>query len=92
MLRASGINANYGNNIVSGARKKPGRDKIIVLCIGSGMTFEETQDALDASGLSRLHYRSERDIRIAAALNNKVADVFKVNMDLSEHDLKPLAV
>ncbi len=92
VMRASGINANYGYNIMSGARKKPGRDKIIALCIGSGMTFEETQAALDSAGLARLYYRSERDVRIAAALNNKVTDVFKVNMDLSDHDLEPLAV
>ena len=92
VMRASGINANYGYNIVSGARKRPGRDKIIALCIGSGMSFEETQEALDAAGLSRLYYRSERDVRVAAALNNRIRDVFKVNMDLSEHDLEPLSV
>ena len=92
IMRASGINANYGYNIVSGARKKPSRDKIIALCIGSGMSFDETQEALDSSGLARLYYRSERDVRIAAALNNRVCDVVKVNMDLSDHDLEPLAV
>lgn len=92
VMRASGINANYGYNIINGARKNPGRDKIIALCIGSGMDFEETQAALDAAGLARLYYRSERDVRIAAALNNKICDVFQVNMDLSEHDLEPLAV
>ncbi len=92
VMRASGININYGYNIVNGARKNPGRDKIIALCIGSGMNFRETQAALDAAGLARLYYRSERDVRIAAALNNKVCDVFQVNMDLSEHDLEPLAV
>lgn len=92
VMRASGINANYGYNIVSGTRNKPGRDKVIALCIGSGMSFEETQQALDAAGLARLYFRSERDVRIAAALNNLICDVFKVNMDLSEHGLEPLRV
>ncbi len=92
VMRASGINANYGYNIVSGTRKKPSRDKIIALCIGSGMSFEETQHALDSAGIARLYYRSERDVRIAAALNNRICDVVKVNMDLSDHGLEPLSV
>lgn len=92
VMRSSGINANYGYNIVNGTRTKPGRDKIIALCIGSGMSFEETQEALDVSGLARLYYKSERDVRIAAAINNMICDVVKVNMDLSDHGLDPLAV
>ena len=92
VLRASGININYGYNIVNGTRKNPGREKIIALCIGSGMSFEDTQHALDAAGLARLYYRCERDVRIAAALNNHISDVFKVNMDLSEHGLEPIGV
>lgn len=92
VLRASGLNANYGYNIFSGARKKPGRDKIIALCIGSGMSFDQTQASLDAAGQARLYYHSERDVRIAAALNNSICDVFKVNMDLSEHGLEPLVI
>ena len=92
VMKRSNINQNYGYNIVNGARKNPGRDKIIAICIGSGMSFDETQEALDTAKLARLYYRSERDVRIAAALNNRVCDVVKVNMELSDNGLEPLSV
>ena len=37
VMKNSGINRNYGYNIINGTRKKPGRDKVIALCIGAGM-------------------------------------------------------
>ena len=92
VMKRSNINQNYGYNIVNGARKNPGRDKVIAICIGSGMTFRETQEALDRAKAARLYYRSERDVRIAAALNNHVRDVVKVNMELSDNGLEPLSV
>lgn len=92
IMKRSGINQNYGYNILSGARKNPGRDKVLAICLGSGMSFDETQEALDSSGCARLYYKNERDVRIAYALNNSIMDVVKVNMELSDKGLDPLAV
>lgn len=92
IIRRSGINQNYGYNIMSGARKNPGRDKVLAICLGSGLSFDETQEALDASGCARLYYKNERDVRITVAINNNTMDVMKLNIELSDKGLVPLSV
>ena len=91
-MRRSGINRNYGYNIVSGARKNPSRDKILALCIGAGMSVSEIQEATDIAKVGRLFFRSERDVRIAVAVNNGIIEVVQINMILSEYDLPLIEV
>ena len=88
VLKNSGINKNYGYNIINGIRSNPGRDKIIALCIGAGMNLQEMQTALDIARTGRLLYFDERDVRIAAAVNSGVFKVVEINMILSEHNLR----
>lgn len=92
LLEKSNINKNYGYNLISGARKNPGRDKVIAICVGAEMTFQETQETLDIAKVGRLYYRDERDVRIAAAINSKIGSVTKLNLTLAEHGLVPLDV
>ena len=92
LLEKSNINKNYGYNLISGARKKPGRDKVIAICVGAEMTFQETQETLDIAKVGRLYYRDERDVRIAAAINSRIGSVTKLNLTLAEHGLAPLDV
>ncbi len=47
IIDSSEINKNYVYNIVNGRRKYPGRDKIIALCIGASMNYEETNRGLE---------------------------------------------
>ena len=92
LIEASNINKNYCYNIINGTRKRPGRDKVLALCIGARMDIRETQEALDISMTGRLRISCKRDIFIAFALNNKVGSVIKTNILLSENDIEPLNV
>ena len=91
-MRNSRINRNYGYNIINGKRKNPGRDKVLAMCIGSGLSVEEAQELLFRAKVGGLFYKSERDVWIAASLTNKVKDVLKVNILLESKGLEPLAV
>ena len=91
-MKNSRINRNYGYNIINGKRKNPGRDKVLAMCIASGLSVEEAQELLYRAKVGGLFYKSERDVRIAAALSNKVRDVLKVNIMLEARGLEPLMV
>jgi len=88
VLKNSGINMNYGYNIINGIRANPSRDKVIALCIGAGMNLQEMQLGLDIARTGRLLYFDERDVRIAAAINSGITRVVEINMILSEHNLR----
>ncbi|MGL4484400.1 MAG: hypothetical protein ACRCUS_05565 [Anaerovoracaceae bacterium] len=92
VISKSGISSNYAYNIINGDRKKPGRDKIIALCIATGMSFEETNRGLKIAKEGILYVKDERDARIAIALNNGVSKVIDLNIKLEGHGLEPLAV
>lgn len=92
VMNNSRINKNYGYNIINGTRKNPGRDKVIALCIGAGMDFEQIQEALYLSNLPTLDPRDERDVRIAVAVNNHVIDVLKLNILLEDKGVAPLDI
>ena len=92
VMTGSRLNKNYGYNIVNGTRKCPGRDKVLALCIGAGMSFGECQSALKTAGHPLLDPLSERDIRIAVFINNGYRDVLKLNIKLEENGLEPLDV
>ena len=88
VLKNSGVNRNYGYNIINGIRSNPSSDKVIALCIGARMNLQEMQSALDIAGKGRLLYFDERDVRIAAAVNSDIYKVVEINMILSEHNLR----
>lgn len=77
----SGISKNYIYNILNGDRK-PGRDKILALCIAAGMNFGEINKALHIAGEGVLYPKNERDARIAIAVNNRITNVMQVNLQL----------
>lgn len=92
VMNNSRINKNYGYNIINGTRKRPSRDKVLALCIGAGMDFDEVQNSLELAELPLLNPRNERDVRIAAGVNNRILDVLKLNIELEEKGLEPLQV
>lgn len=92
VMKNSGINRNYGYNIINGARKRPGRDKVIALCMGAGMDIDHIQYSLHIAGFCVLDPRNERDVRVAAATLRGVKNVLRLNIYLEEHEIDPLDV
>lgn len=89
LIRNSNISSNYFYNIINGDRK-PGRDKVLALCIGAGMNYSETNRALKLAGSNELYPKNERDVRIAIFINNNKRDVISLNIELEEADLEIL--
>lgn len=92
VMNNSRLNKNYGYNITNGTRKRPGREKVLALCIGADMSFDEVQKALYLAGQPLLDPRNERDVWIAFALNSHINDVLVLNIKLEELGLEPLQV
>ena len=89
ILKRSCVSRNYIYNILNGDRE-PNRDKIFALCIAAGMTFAETDRALELGGKRRIYPKDERDARIAIMINQGVKNVEDVNMMLDSYGLEPL--
>ncbi len=89
IIKKSGVSRNYIYNILNGDRA-PGRDKVLALCIAAGMSFMETDRALELAGERRIYPKDERDARIAIMINQGVQNVTDVNIMLDEYDLDPL--
>lgn len=89
VMAKSGISRNYFYNILNGDRN-PGRDKIIALCIGAGMNYDETNRALKIAGMGTLYPKNERDARIGIAINNRISSVVELNLILEKNQLKLL--
>lgn len=92
VMNNSRLNKNYGYNITNGTRMRPGREKVLALCIGADMSFDEAQKALYLAGQPLLDPRNERDVWIAFALNSHINDVLVLNIKLEELGLEPLQV
>ncbi len=69
VIRNSQINEVYGYQLLSGGRN-PSRDSLICICIGIGLTLDETQELLSYGGFATLYYRSKRDCIIAFCIYN----------------------
>lgn len=83
----SNISQNYIYNILNGDRR-PGRDKILALCIAAGMNFDEVNKALHIAGEGVLYPKNERDARIAIAVNQRIGSVVELNIQLEEAGLE----
>lgn len=60
VIAKSGIENHYAYQIFSGV-KTPTRDKVLMLCVGFGLTVEETQQLLKITGYAQLYSKEERD-------------------------------
>lgn len=88
LIRRSGIERSYYYQIMKGT-KHPGRDKVLRLCIGAGLTLRETTRALELSGNAPLYPRNRRDIILTVAVNQH-ASVDDANLLLDKYGEKPL--
>lgn len=82
---------NYAYNIINGDRKKPERDKLIMLCFGLRLTAEEANRLLKMSSNGELYIRNPRDLVIIYALdrNQSVIDANEA-LDAMGEDLLPI--
>ena len=92
LITKSGISRNYIYNIINGDTKNPGRDKVIAICIGAGMNLTELNRALKITGHNNLYPKNERDIYIAALVNQGIGDVTKINLELHSKGIRLLDV
>ena len=88
----SGVDRNYVYNITSGKRKRPGRDKLLALCIACGMSVEELDRTLRTCGVNALYPKNDRDIMLALCINQGMRNVAEINLILDSKGLKPLDV
>lgn len=89
VIAKSNVSKNYIYNIINGSRN-PGRDKIIALCIGSGMNIREINRGLKIAEFGTLYAKDERDARIIIAVNKGIKNVIDINIILEKHGLEIL--
>ena len=86
--RSSLIDRTYIYQIMDG-RKNPGRDKIVAIAIGAGMSLEECQRALEIAKEGILYSKNRRDSIIIYAINNSLS-IMELNALLEQYDVPAL--
>lgn len=86
VIRRSGIERHYAYQILSGT-KTPSRDKLLMFCLGLGMTAEESQHFLLECSAPLLYAKNKRDNVVLFALENKLT-VIEINELLYELGLE----
>ena len=79
VISRSGVSENLGYKLLNGNKTPTDRDKIIGLCIGAGMTVEETNRALVMARLGPLYCRSARDAVLTVGLQCGISSVIEMN-------------
>ena len=88
LIHRSSLERSYYYQIMKGTRK-PGRDKVIRLCLAAGLNLRETTRALELSGNATLYPKRRRDIILTVAINQK-AGVINTNLLLDKYGESPL--
>ena len=86
VIARSGLEIHYAYQILSGL-KKPGRDKVLALCIAGTLSLKEANRALQRAGEGGLYPKRLRDAVIIIALNRQLRMVWQVNQELESLDL-----
>ena len=68
LYKRAGLDRSYCYKIWDGT-KKPGRDKIILICLAAGLDNEETRRALESGGEAPLYSRNSRDAVIIYSIS-----------------------
>ena len=67
LARRAGISEVYLHQVFSG-RRNPSRDRLVCICVGLGVSLEETQTLLKHAGYAQLYPRVKRDAIISHGL------------------------
>lgn len=82
----SGLERSYYYHIRDGS-KRPGRDKIIRLCLAAGLDDDEARRAFEAAGAPYWYARDRRDAVIRFCLK-KSRSVMETNLLLEEYGME----
>ncbi len=85
----SGLKREYCYEILKGTNKKISRDKVIMLCFGLELNFDESQQMLKKGGYAPLYARDTRDSIIIYSLEHGIS-ILDTNIKLSDYNLEPL--
>ena len=88
VIRDSQLDEGYAQHIFGG-RKKPSREKILLLALAMKLTRKETDYLLYYAGHNKLYARNERDNVFAFALENGKT-VLETNALLTDLKMEPL--
>ncbi len=70
VVREAGLNATYGYEIFTGAKKRPSRDKILQLAFAMKLDLRETNRLLKTGQVSELYCKVRRDAIILYCIDN----------------------
>ena len=79
VISRSGVSENLGYKLLNGTKTTTDRDKIIGLCIGAGMSVDQTNRALTMARLGALFCRSQRDAVLTVGLQSGISSVIEMN-------------
>ena len=77
LAKASGMSDVYLHQLISG-RRSPSRTRLICICIGLGLTLEETQQFLYHAGMGPLYSKSRWDAIIIYGISHRM-DLYTIN-------------
>ncbi len=85
VIQKTTLQRNYAYQIFDGTRK-PGKDKVLQLCLAMKLTLKETDHLLSLSDNGSLYPKVKRDALLIYALNREMS-VIDTNVLLSENQL-----
>lgn len=88
LAKAAGMSEVYLHQLLSG-RRNPSRTRLVCICIGLGLSFDETQKFLFRAGLGQLYAKVRRDAIIIYGIDHGM-DLFRINdllFDANENTL-----
>lgn len=84
VIRSINLTRSYAYEIFSG-QKKPSRDKVIMLCFGLSVDYQEAQHLLSMAKHNPLHPKDKRDSIIIYGLYNLLS-FYQINILLNDFD------
>ena len=88
LARRSGISEVYLHQVFAG-RRNPSRDRLLCICVGLGVTLEETQRMLTQGGYAQLYPRTRRDAIISYGVIHRLP-LGEINYKLFAEEEKTL--
>lgn len=89
LARRAGMSEVYLHQVFSG-RRNPSRDRLLSLCVGLGVSLEETQQVLKRAAYAQLYPRLRRDAIISYGLLHR-QQLSEINENLFAENEKTLS-
>jgi len=77
LAKAAGMSDVYLHQLISG-RRSPSRTRLLCICIGLGLSLEETQQLLFHAGMGQLYAKNRWDAIIIYGIERRM-DLFTIN-------------